>query len=526
MEKEDFIYKSLIEVKNLDGLTIKTSLKHIGQLIDVSLDLEQSIGLEKAVRLTEELHKKDLNACELATSNYFLANAWANLRFLKYGENQHRDWEQEETEKEIIYLRKSLNEEAISCLPDERICQILTKSGNILDNVGRFVEAIEYWDKALNRLTSCPIAHGNRGYCLINYAQSLYDQGHKAIFLKNAYNDLKIALSSVLNEDNRKFYEDNKLCIEDTLSSEFIASEVDMLSFSLGTSKEEIQYRQWCLNNYLFLNPLNDLGPQPIAAQDILSLPSVVTGIDEGPYYPGYFNQMKQEFVSARYLYFEGINIKNSKKSHFSDKKVLLFNTFDYPSYSIYVEKVKIAFRITYSLFDKIAYFLNHYLKLSIPERRVSFKTFWYKNQDKKKGLNKVIQECQNIPLQGLFWLSKDLFEEKEGFQDSIEPDAQKLSDIRNHLEHKYLKLHDDLWLGPSSNDRDIFSGFTDILAYSIYRQKFERKTLRLLKLTRASLIYLSLAIFYEEQLRAKERGLDTFVGETMLDVWEDNWKV
>ena len=77
---------------------------------------------------------------------------------------------------------------------------------------------------------------------------------------------------------------------------------------------------------------MNDLGPFPIAAHDVLCLPSIVVGIGEGPYYVGFYNQMKQEFTSARYLYYEAIT---TEKIHFSDKGVLLMNTLDYPSYSL-----------------------------------------------------------------------------------------------------------------------------------------------------------------------------------------------
>jgi hypothetical protein len=232
---------------------------------------------------------------------------------------------------------------------------------------------------------------------------------------------------------------------------------------------------------------------------------------------------MKQEFVSARYLYYEGIN---PERGHFSDKEVVLFNTLDYPSYSLAVEKMKASFRTAYSLLDKIAYFLNHYLQLSIPEKQVSFRTFWYESQNKRNGLRKDFQQRRNWPLRGLFWLSKDLYEDKPGFKESIEPDAQELNDIRNHLEHKYLKTHEDLWPGPPAHDDEISRALADTLAFSIYRQDFKEKTLRLIKMARAALIYLSLAIHSEEKRRAKERGPDVFIPGMPMDVWEDDWKV
>src|SRR5207245_1998729 len=88
----------------------------------------------------------------------------------------------------------------------------------------------------------------------------------------------------------------------------------------------------------------------------------------------GFFNQIKQEFVSARYLYYEGLR---SKGPHFSDRDVLLYNTLDYPVYSLATEKLRAAFRLAYSLFDKISFFLNHYLQLGHNPNKVSFRGVW-----------------------------------------------------------------------------------------------------------------------------------------------------
>jgi tetratricopeptide (TPR) repeat protein len=451
-----------------------------------------------------------------------LANAWAGLRELS-GNNRSWEWEQEEMEKEIIHLRMALH--GIDALSDERACQILTNLGNLMDHIGRFVEAIEYWDEVLDTLPSFPMARGNRGLCLPDYARALYDPGHAGTLLKCAHADLKIALlSSELYEDARKCFDECRIWIESVLSSECIEKDIDMNGFSLGASQQEVQYRKWCLDNRLFLNPLNDLGPYPIAARDVFTAPSIVVGIGDGPYYPGYFNQMKQEFVSARYLYYDGIN---ADQPHFSDRDVLLYNTLDYPAYSLAVESVKAAFRIAYSLFDKIAYFLNDYLDLAISERQVSFRTFWYEKQKTKRGLKPIFQKRENNwPLRGLFWLSKDLFEDKLGFKESIEPDAQELADIRNHLEHKYLKLHDEFWQGTLSVDDRASSALADTLAFSIHRREFEVKTLKLIKMVRSALIYLSLAIHAEEKQRRTENEHKTITPKVALDIFEDDWKL
>jgi len=56
-----------------------------------------------------------------------------------------------------------------------------------------------------------------------------------------------------------------------------------------------------------------------IAAQDVLTLPSLTVGTASRGAMPeviGFFNQIKQEFVSARYLYYEGLHAKGI---HFCD---------------------------------------------------------------------------------------------------------------------------------------------------------------------------------------------------------------
>jgi hypothetical protein len=230
---------------------------------------------------------------------------------------------------------------------------------------------------------------------------------------------------------------------------------------------------------------------------------------------------MKQEFVHARFRYYQGIT---ATRTHFADRHVLLYNTFDYPTYCLAIEDVKTAFRVAYSVFDKVAYFLNDYLELGIPERRVTFRSIWYTNEDRTKGVKPECVSLRNWPLRGLFWLSKDLFEPDPGFQSAIEPDAQELNEIRNHLEHKYLKIH-EMWSRERSSASEL-DRFRDRLAYSVQRQDFEAKALRILKHARAALIYLSLAVHHEERRRRPQQGDGAITLPLFIDTFDDRWKV
>lgn len=367
------------------------------------------------------------------------------------------------------------------------------------------------------------MALGNRSYGLYNYAQALYDPGHARLMLRVAYDGVASAIDSRAQygspnyEDAKRFFSNLRDHIRSIVDLDEAAA-IDLDGHSLGDSGEERDYRRWCLQRCLFLNPLNDAVERPIAGQDILLLPNMVAPLDKPPALHGFFNQMKQEFISARWLYYEGIE---SIDVHFADRKVALYNTLDYPSYSVAVEKVKAAYRIAYSVFDKIAYFLNVYMNLQIRADRVSFRGAWYENSDRNRPVRHELNNSENWPLRGLFWLAKDLFDEH--FQDLTEPDGRALFIIRNWLEHRYLKVHEILPTTEASSE--IWDHmWRDDLAYSVQRQDFEAKTLRVLKLVRSALIYLALAVHQEERRRSKEQG-DSRVVPISLGLWADEFK-
>jgi hypothetical protein len=454
---------------------------------------------------------------EVVILNYFLANAWNGLHQLS-GEAPGDSWEwhRREFEREIVHLRTAVRSGVFSSVPKIRQCQIHTNLGNALSTIGRFVDALEHYDRTLELDKSFGMAQGNRGMVLVGYARCLYDQGHAMVFLAEARRELNAALRRQLEGHAREAFGRTAEWVTAMLRRRRRRLRVDLMRHPMGKSKAEERYRRWCLAERLFLNPLNDLGAYPIGARDILTTPSIRVGLDEGPYYPGFFNQMKQEFVSARYLYYEGVV---GDRLHFSDREVFLYNTLDYPVYSLGVERVKATFRIVYSLFDKIAFFLNQYLGLGIAERQVSFRALWYEKQDRRREVRPEFSRRANWPLRGLFWVAKDLHEDATEFREVMDPDAERLAEIRNHLEHKYLKVHD-----PLIDRAGIPAGMRDSLAYSVSRADLEAKALRLLKIARASLIYLSLGIHTEERSRAARNGTK-LVAPVRLDRWEDDWK-
>lgn len=516
-------YNELLAVDDILQLEADDAISRVGDLIDLSTDLKRKEGLHRAIDWCGQLKAIALSISQQATLCYFEGNAWSAIRQLRHkAGGDVWEWEQVELEKEIICLRLATRAAGVPNFPSQRLCQIYTNLGNCFSHIGRFVEALWYYDKALVILPDFGMAKGNKAITLSDYARTLYDDGHACIFLKQAHGILKTALEHPLELGASERFSRESNWIESVLRPDFLSTPTDLDNFPMGSNEEEKAYRAWCLQERLFLNPLNDLGKFPIANRDVLTAPSIVVGLDEGPYYPALFNALKQEYVSARFLLYAGIKAVGP---HFSDRDVLLYNTLDYPAYGLATEQVKIAFRMAYSIFDKVAFFLNHYLELRIPERRTYLRTIWFKNGKKKVDLLSEFKSKENLSMRGLYWLSKDLFCDDEEFREAIEPNARDLYEHRNHLEHKYLKLHMDEWAGPLALQDTFRKAMRDSPVFSVYRRDFEVSALSIMRLARAALIYLSLGVHIEERHKAKGRDSNAVVMPVWMDTWEDHWK-
>ena len=470
-------FDKLMALGSPNSIGVPQALRRIGSLVDLAGDLDKEIGIARALEWCDDLSQRKMTKRQEALLDYFRANAWASRQRTKHRNvDAAWQWEQPELQQQVFHLRRALQSPGFAKLSPLRRCQILTNLGNQLSAVGRFVEARVAWTRALSINSAFGMALGNRGYGLVQYARSLYDSSHKRVFLHFAHKDLSAALSSKARyggykqQDAKVFFAECKAEVEALIGTRNVERIIPMDGYPLRDSKDERSYRQWALERGLFLNPFNDLGSHSIAARDILSLPTFSTAIDEPPSLIGLFDHMKQEFASARWLFYEG---SNATVTHFSDRQVRLYNTLDYPSYCLAVEKLKAAYRIAYSLLDKTAFFLNDYAKLNIIERQIYFRTIWYENCDRNNPIRSIFERSKNWPLRGLFWLSKDLFDPT--VQDVMEPEAKSLYLVRNKLEHSYLKVHEILV--PRPRNKAIPDLWTDRLAYPVQREMFEAMT-------------------------------------------------
>ena len=255
---------------------------------------------------------------------------------------------------------------------------MLTNLANTLDNIGRFVAAVAMYERAIDADSSFGMPRANLGISLKHYAECHYDPGHQAVLLWHAHKQIKTAKDLPLEPGVK-----DKLCtvlnqIRSFANTTFLDRPLQREEYPLGKTDEEIVYRRWCLAHRLFLNDLNDCTEATVAAIDVLHLPDVVLPVGVGPGLHGFYNQLKQEYASARYLLFESMQ---NDVTHFSDRDVKLVNTLDYPCYGLAVEKTRLAFRMACSILDKVAVFMGQYLglenadRVSFPKRLVQKRT-------------------------------------------------------------------------------------------------------------------------------------------------------
>lgn len=509
--------------RSIAKLDVDAALNHIAILIDSSLDTQFRRGVERAFYLLDELAKRELMPNQGALIEYFRANAWSAKEELA-GERGSWDWEHAEREQQILALSRAAAHPGFAKLDVSRRCQVLTNRANLLNTMGRFVDAIEGWDRALRIIPNFAMALANRGLGLKHYAGLLEDDRERAILLLHAHDGLAAAVApdALYEGDNQVDLRQQFAATASAYAAAVDLNRVrvlqDLDGTALGRSKAEQAYRRWCLDRRLFLSPLNDLGPFTAAAIDDLVLPAITESFDDRPgaFTPppviGFFNQMKQEYASARFMLYEGLN---STKLHFSDRGVRLFDTLDYPAHSLATERVRTAYRIAYSLLDKVAYLVDHVWKLGKVADRINFKNVWM-TEGKLRLLDRF-KVNQNWPLRGLYWLSKELFDNE--LKRTTGADARELHDIRNALEHKYLQVHEG-WAW----DLMLISPATNGLGISINSDLLEAKALRVMKIARSALIQLALAIGVEERNKSAAAP-DQLIGSMPLYGLEERRK-
>ncbi|MBV6823578.1 LA2681 family HEPN domain-containing protein [Pseudomonas sp. PD9R] len=505
--------------EQIDSPDSPPRLRHLYEaLIDAAGDAGDESILRQATQLAEAIAAR-VEPEDTCLIHYSCSNAWGLLRRFEV-----QSWEDDTLDhptllEQLFFLRAAIQHEGFKQLAPMLRAKIHCNLGNALKACGRWIEALTEWRNALVDNPILGMALGNLGIGLAQYGRALYDPGHTYWLLVHARRKLEAAIAGGVGRDGAtypeaiEFFKLHHARLVEEVDDE---DDAELFENSLGTSKEERRYRQWCLESELFLNPMNDLGALPVAAYDVMSLPDHDAQV--GITYLGFFNQLKQEYGFARHCLYQG---EYAKPAHMADKGLSLAFNCDYALYGIGLEQIKTAYRSAYSLLDKVAYFINAYWKLGIPQHSVGFRAVWFKLGKNSRPIEpRVVRDefrsTPNLPLRALYWVSQDIY--SKVLKDVARPDAQALDDLRNHLEHKYAKVVDCChWIGEPSEL------WKDHLAYVLDRDDLAAKTLLMLKQSRAALIYLCLAMHFEESQAKHDR--DELVVQFQVRDYPDDLK-
>jgi len=363
--------------------------------------------------------------------------------------------------------------------------------GNCYDSCGRVLDALQCYEKAIELFSEHGMAIGNKGIALYTYSNLVAE--HEVTYLLEAYNLISKALKLGVNYEAKEIFltylNGIKKLIKDT---EILESEPQYPGYEIEANTDfEKFFIDFILENELYLNICIFCKKCNACIGDTVLVKKMTMSFEEDLFdntflqLSSYLNQIKQDYISARFLLILGVYEKNNL--NFVDKRVKIIDTLDGSVYNIYVQLIKISFKMFYDILDKLASLMNDYLSLRVPERQLAFHRIWYSN---KNELRKKIYRSNNLALNALYKIHKD-------FDDG---DYRNLREIRNSLTHRFLKI----------KKAPLKENIKNITKKTLIAQ-----TVKLSKIVRNAIIYLIYFIDMEERKKeSNEKRLSIIAKE------------
>lgn len=384
----------------------------------------------------------------------------------------------------LLFKSKKALKEELSVNPNVDLRTTLMNLANVYDDIGRTVEAIGYYEYIIEQCGSA-YALLNKGISLYNYSSFI---NNPTPILSEAYDYFKFLLndsrSSIELKQKASFYIGKiKFLFDENILDENPSSELERPS---NESFEGFSIN-YCLDKRLYLNLCNFCQRCENSVGDNLVIEKMirefVDDVEDDLFLvlSSYLNQIKMDYVSARFLLM---------LSQFEDfdldvitKHVYIMDTQFAEENDIRVQLLKDSFKNFFNILDKISYFLNQYLDLAIPQNRVQFRNIWFKNGNKKEGINDKLLEMDNVGLTALY----DIYLEVE-----YGNEKEYLRKTRNNLTHKYLRI--------TNNKRNE----TDKTV-----EELQDETIEIAILAKNAIFYLMRLIKINEELREEDLGID-----------------
>jgi len=229
-----------------------------GLLIDIGSFLEDIKVLQEGLSLLEgNLDRLDKSKKYAPLTYYDLGNAYSSLFNLR--RKQQRSYPYfANTELDIArnYYNKCLKYQSDD---PHFVSQVQVNLGNCFDEMGRVLDALECYERALALDPSHGMALGNKGIGLYTYARVSGE--HQGTFLKEAYSLLSLALQKGTNPEAIVHFERIIQIIRDQFKANNTkldtSGQYPGITYKGQTGLEKF-LTDFCLRNKLYLNICNN----------------------------------------------------------------------------------------------------------------------------------------------------------------------------------------------------------------------------------------------------------------------------
>ena len=453
---------------------------------DAGLRLKNFALVEEGVRIWGEMEPHDsvtisydqaraqLDLWQLAVEQVGLGDAWLNERSHLHEArrlfnlvSQHKDAD--------IELR----------------LQALTNYGNSFDTVGRHLDALDCYERALKLDSSFGMAAGNRGITLLNVAALM--EGHESHVLLQAAADLDTAIS----DQDRVLRCGGQSALETFTRLRAGLLVTGNLHHSAAEPSPQLgdPHLDWCLRNQLFLHISPDCIRAGSGILDAVTFGDFSFSLADDPVLDrayeivDAFNTIKQDYTVARYLVWlaaaEGSPIQGQAKT--ITRRTSFWDSLNYACWGVRPGIGIQGLKVALDTLDAIAAFVHLYLRSGRGARTIQFRTLPYTDRPKKKrklapSLAEALKRPeQNRGLAALFDLSAELEEQ------STSP-LRRLVDRRHAATHRFFSVH--IEGAPDSSDWIERLSWPELL----------EESLESLRITRRAILYLAQMIHIHEK--------------------------
>ena len=386
-----------------------------------------------------------------------LGAAYGNLKS-KNLDNTKAYFENEYVHKEISYYHnlhyvvsrvKKEQSAALYWTAFRLWCRAYLCLANAYDHLGRFCEAQQYYNlAALDEIIQTDVEI-NQGFSYANI-HAFYKEEEPWI----------VRRAQILMKKHAKAFDaaapDLKASVCGWPAPSFDVPLVDFERIENGA------FEKWVNENYLRINRFCDVEPMSsLSMSDNVKLPYIRAAKDRQKLFEASYEEIKKSFVDTRKLAYTAM----------------------VGSGDISTELLKMTYKNFYSVFDKIAVFLQAYLNLPIRVHQADFASIW---TDRKGRLREdFMANPQNLSLLALYNVKLDVYG-SNSVDYVIDEQTKDLKRIRNFIEHKVIVI------------RDGEMHYDDYLL-QISREELAINTVRLAQLVRCAIIYFCNFVLHSE---------------------------